>query len=189
MGSAKRRTSGRGRWVWALVGLGAVLLCVGYFTIPLGTFGPDHPALSWTGFGVALALVALLLLRQVLRVAVPSDGGHPAAGILLAVCLSLVVFATSYLALSGQEGQFNGLDTRVDALYFTLVTASTVGYGDITATGQTARVVVMVQMVYNVLFLTAAATAFSQQLRGRAAARTRRATGAEPPGDGTADQV
>ncbi|MFF1872051.1 potassium channel family protein [Kitasatospora herbaricolor] len=145
--------------------------------------------MSWAGFGVALAVLALLLLSQVRRVAVPDQRGHPGAGILLAVCLSLVVFSTTYLALSGQEGQFHGIDTRVDALYFTMVTASTVGYGDITATGQTARVVVMVQMVFNVLFLTAAATAFGQQVRGRAAARTHRATGAPPSGEGTADQA
>ncbi|MFF1904800.1 hypothetical protein [Kitasatospora sp. NPDC058218] len=50
-------------------------------------------------------------------------------------------------------------------------------------------VLVMVQIVYNVLFLTAAASAFGQHLRSRAAARTHRETGASPPGSGTADQA
>ncbi|WP_132057905.1 NAD-binding protein [Halorussus amylolyticus] len=36
--------------------------------------------------------------------------------------------------------QFNGVDTPLDAFYFTLVTASTVGYGDATPATQTARV-------------------------------------------------
>ncbi|MEZ3144250.1 NAD-binding protein [Halobaculum sp. MBLA0143] len=39
--------------------------------------------------------------------------------------------------------QFSSVDTLLDAFYFTLVTASTVGYGDVTATGQTARLFTM----------------------------------------------
>jgi voltage-gated potassium channel len=35
--------------------------------------------------------------------------------------------------------QFNGVDTPLDAFYYTLVTASTVGYGDATPASQTAR--------------------------------------------------
>ncbi|MDG5821108.1 ion channel [Natronococcus sp. A-GB7] len=37
------------------------------------------------------------------------------------------------------RGDFDGLDTAVDAVYFTLVTASTVGYGDIHPATETAR--------------------------------------------------
>lgn len=47
----------------------------------------------------------------------------------------------------------------------------------------------MVQIAYNVLFLTAAASAFGQHLRGRTAVRKQRATGASPPEAGEADQV
>ena len=39
--------------------------------------------------------------------------------------------------------QFSSVDTLLDAFYFTLVTASTVGYGDVTAAGQTARLFTM----------------------------------------------
>jgi voltage-gated potassium channel len=39
--------------------------------------------------------------------------------------------------------EFSSVDTLLDAFYFTLVTASTVGYGDVTATGQTARLFTM----------------------------------------------
>ncbi|WP_457033563.1 potassium channel family protein [Kitasatospora sp. P5_F3] len=175
-----------GGWLRLLAVAGAVALAVGYFTIPMGHFGPEHPVLSWTAFGVALAVLALLLLWQVGWVLSPLERGHPAVVILVLVYLSLILFSMTYLAMSRQAGEFNGLGTRVDALYFTLVTVSTVGYGDITATGQSARVVVMVQIVFNLLILTAAASAFSQQMRGRMAARTQRASGAVRPEDGAA---
>jgi voltage-gated potassium channel len=41
------------------------------------------------------------------------------------------------------RGEFSNLDSLLDAFYFTLVTASTVGYGDVTPTTQTARLFAM----------------------------------------------
>ena len=43
--------------------------------------------------------------------------------------------------------------TRSDSLYFTVTVFSTVGFGDILATSQTAKLAVTVQMVLNLLFL------------------------------------
>jgi voltage-gated potassium channel len=43
--------------------------------------------------------------------------------------------------------------TRTDSLYFTVTTFSTVGYGDITATSQAARLLVTVQMILDLLAL------------------------------------
>jgi voltage-gated potassium channel len=40
-----------------------------------------------------------------------------------------------------------------DALYFTLTVFSTLGFGDITATSQSATVIVMVQMVLDLVIL------------------------------------
>ena len=45
--------------------------------------------------------------------------------------------------------------TRTDSLYFTLTIFSTVGFGDITATSQGARTMVMVQMVLNLVLIGA----------------------------------
>ena len=176
-----------GRWVWAAsVGAFAAMV-VGYFTLPLNVFGPHHPVLSWTVFLCMLALMGLTLLWQIRLVLAESDRGRPAVVITLLICLSLVVFATAYLGLSRQHGEFSGLNTRVDALYFTVVTMATIGYGDISASGQEARVVVLVQVAYNFVFLAAGASALTNRLRGRAATRIRTHPGHQghqghPPG-------
>ena len=58
-----------------------------------------------------------------------------------------------YLGLSLHAGQFDELHTRVDALYFTMSTIATVGFGDVHATGQVARVVVTLQIFLDLIFV------------------------------------
>ncbi|GAA1966087.1 potassium channel family protein [Kitasatospora viridis] len=153
--------------VWLLLaGVPAVLLTA-FFTLPLGVFGPEHPALSWTLFIVVLAGLAALLVRQIGLVMGGSERGRPAPVIAAASFLALVAFAAAYAGLARQPGEFIGLHTRLDALYFTVVTMATVGYGDITPSGQTARLVVILQIGYTLVFLAAGFTALSQRLRGR----------------------
>ena len=43
--------------------------------------------------------------------------------------------------------------TRTDSLYFTVTVFATVGFGDITATSQVARVAVIAQMIFDLLVL------------------------------------
>lgn len=160
-------------WTWALILGGPLAVLTAYFKVPLGVFGPEHPEASWVTFGAALALIAALLLREV-RKEMLGAPGRLGAVILVLSCLSLVVFASSYFALSREPGQFSGLQTRLDALYFTVITLATVGYGDIYPSGQEARVVVMFQILYSLVFLTAGATALSRHVRSRVAERAAR---------------
>ena len=46
--------------------------------------------------------------------------------------------------------------TRTDALYFTVTVFSTVGFGDITAKSEAARIVLIVQMLADLAALSAA---------------------------------
>lgn len=165
--------TGRSPYGLLLVLVGFALMTVGYFTLPLDVFGPSHPIVSWTALIGALTVIAALLLWQIQLVSAEVERGRPALGIALLSILSLLVFATAYLALSRHGGEFAGLHTRVDALYFTVITMATIGYGDITPSGQEARVVVLAQVVYSFVFLAAGASAFSQQLRGRRERRAR----------------
>ncbi|MFC7304741.1 potassium channel family protein [Streptomyces monticola] len=138
-----------------------------YFLLPLNRLGPHRPVLSWTLFALALALVAALLMRQIRDVLLHTPDGRHGLAIALLMCLAVLVFSAGYFALAKQPGAVTGLETRIDALYFTAVTLATIGYGDIAAHGQTARAVVLVQILYNFVFLTAAATALSRSWRGR----------------------
>ena len=67
----------------------------------------------------------------------------------------LALFALTYLAIAGHPGQIIGMSTPLDALYFTMTTLMTIGFGDIAAQGQLARGTVLVQMFFSVLVLSA----------------------------------
>jgi voltage-gated potassium channel Kch len=97
--------------------------------------------------------------------------GHPVMVILLLVCVALVAFSTAYLGLA-RAGEMKGLYTKVDSLYFTVITQTTVGYGDIVPVGQTARIVTMIQLLYGLAFLTTGGTALTRSLRDQFQRRT-----------------
>src|SRR5690606_6770472 len=83
----------------------------------------------------------------------------------LLMCLSVLTFAATYQRLAEHPGEMaGGLATRLDGIYFTLVTLATIGYGDIAPRGQSARLVAILQILYTFIFLTAAATALSRHL-------------------------
>lgn len=69
----------------------------------------------------------------------------------MAMLISFVIigFAGSYYSMAIRGDQFPSIHTRLDALYFTVVTLGTVGYGDITPVGQGARALVTFQIVVN----------------------------------------
>jgi voltage-gated potassium channel Kch len=160
------------------------VLLVAYFTLPLGAFGPEHPGLSWSVFTLLLTALAALLLREIQLLMLDSSLGRSGLGVPLLILLALLIFAGAYRSLARDPGEFRGLNTRVDALYFTVITMSTVGYGDIAPLGQSARVVVMLQILYTLVFLTAGGAAVGQFLRGRLGERARQ----RHPGPGPEDR-
>jgi hypothetical protein len=95
----------------------------------------------------------------------------------LAVPLLVVVFAATYFVLSSQDpGAFSEPLDRSDALYFTVTTLATVGFGDIAAQTTNARLVVTGQIVLGVLLVGAVARALLLTAR-----RTRDARGPSDP--------
>ena len=159
-----------GRSALALVGV-----LVAYYAVPVGELQS-----SWDVVFAALGLVAGLTaivyvaLRQV-KVMAQYRQGDPSVRLDVLVLLLVVVvplFAVGYYAVEkGDPGQFADLDTKTDALYFTLSTLATVGFGDVHATGQLGRVLVTIQMTFDLVFVAALVTVLSAQLRARAAER------------------
>ncbi len=71
------------------------------------------------------------------------------------VPLFLLLFASAYFVMArASPANFSTHPlTRTDSLYFTITTFSTVGYGDITAASQAARLVVTAQIILDLLAL------------------------------------
>ena len=140
-----------------------VAIFVIYFTVPIGNNRWWPPAV--VGGAIVIATMPLAIRR--LRAVIASPFPLLAAAEALALLLAMIVigFSSVYLALDADEGQFSGLGTRIDALYFTVTTLSTVGYGDISATGQVARVVVTLQIMFNLAFVGIAVRAFGAAAR------------------------
>src|SRR5688572_18544352 len=110
-----------------------------------------------------------LILGQVRRLlSTPADQMARLHTLVLVVYMIVPTFALGYFALArAADGQFDGLATKTDALYFTLTTPATVGFGDVVATGQIARVLISFQIVFNPVIVATAGSILASQLRGR----------------------
>lgn len=161
----KRRLSSTARLALAL--LGVVLLLVAYFALPYEKLDSRHPALAWTVFTVLLSVLGVATLWQTIR-AMTVEAGRPGVAIMLLSLAALLTFAASYRSMATFPGEFKGdISTRLDALYFMVVTLATVGYGDISPSGQVARAVVIIQLLYSFSVLAAGVTAVSARTRKR----------------------
>ncbi|MFJ9775219.1 potassium channel family protein [Kitasatospora sp. NPDC101157] len=148
-------------------------LMLAYFTLPLRALGYHHPVLSWLVFVAALVGLSALLLAKTMAV-LAGRARRPAAWLAFLIFLAMTVFAAAYYVIAARPGDFNGLHTRLDALYFTVVTLATVGYGDITPAGQAPRLLVILQIGYNFVFLASAAGTMSRTLRANVESRAHR---------------
>lgn len=141
------------RSILRLVGL-AVALGVVYALAPL------QGDRWWVGAllgAAALAAVAPFTVRRVTAVRTAATPVFAAAeAVLLVVAMVVFGFSALYLAIAHHEGQFVGLESRVDALYFTVTTLSTVGYGDVHAAGGVARLAVTVQILLDLSVIAGA---------------------------------
>ena len=75
-------------------------------------------------------------------------------GLALAVPLFILLFASTYYLMSqADQASFTAPLSRTDGLYFAITIFSTVGFGDISARAESARLVVSAQMILDLLFL------------------------------------
>lgn len=124
----------------------ALSLMVLFLTVPLSKLDPS----PWWLI-VLIVASGLVLLAALFRFISHGAGLFRLLNLLMTV---VVAFAFGFYTISvHMPGQFEGIETRIDALYFTLTTMTTVGYGDIHATGQVARVLVSLALVFDVVFL------------------------------------
>ena len=103
--------------------------------------------------GMAIyALVLRLQLRRVVRAKRP--GLIAAESLILSAGLFIAIFSGIYVVIEGDSpGSFSEPIDHFTATYFTLTVLATVGFGDVTATSDTARFIVMMQMALGLGFL------------------------------------
>ncbi len=160
------RTGGGWTTSWAT----PLAVLVLYFAVPLDT-GPS-PLRLVVGLAATLAAVgwvARVVLREAGRQVRGEDAGLQGRHLALLLELAMLLFALAYylLAVHGTD-QMAGIETRLDALYFTASTMGTVGYGDIHPVGQLARGVATAHIVFDVVFLALAARLAARALTGPA---------------------
>jgi len=161
IGSAVRRG-------WDRPVVAAAAAVVAYYAFPVDEGGGRLAlAVALTLIGVAVLGWAIVgVVRRVLR----GESEVRVTTLVILVTLSVVVFASGYFMLEqARSNEFAGLETKTDSLYFTMTTLTTVGFGDIFAQGQIARALVVVQMVFNVVFIAGGARLLAGSLRQRAA--------------------
>jgi voltage-gated potassium channel len=92
--------------------------------------------------------------------------------LVLALEIALVVFAFSYyLSATNDPNSSSGSAPGSTALYFSTARAATVGHGNAHPTGQTARAVVTLHVVCDLVFMAAVVTLASRRMSERRAAR------------------
>ena len=169
-----------------LIGMARTLLTVVavvvlYYLLPLDRgFGSR----SWLALLGGLLLVGVLVgwqARAIIRSPAPALRALQATA--LSLPLFLLMFAAAYELLSASDpGAFTEPLTRTDGLYFVVTVFATVGFGDIAAVTEVARVLVTVQMIGDLILIGLVLRVFLAAVdRGRRRAAEHR----QPPPDGS----
>ena len=147
-----RPSSGRIAWTVLRVAGSVAALVALYYLLPLDRFSTSE-AVTTLVIGLAgfIALVAFQV-RLIIRSQFP--GLRAIESLATSVPLFLLLFAGTYVVLAAKSpGSFGGHLSHTDGLYFTVTVFSTVGFGDITAKTETARLVVTGQMIADLIIL------------------------------------
>jgi hypothetical protein len=104
---------------------------------------------------LGVAFLAALVAFQACRIVVsPFPGVRAVEALATNVPFALLLFASTYFVIERlRPGSFTQALSRTDALYFTVTVFSTVGFGDITAKAEQARLVVTSQMIIDLLIV------------------------------------
>jgi len=154
-------------WTLGLANLLGVLVL--YFAVPVSTDAPLRRLLLDLGATLMGAgMIGYVVLRELRSTSPAGSERLTPVRLVLMLEIVLVAFALTYYTLAmNLPGEMVGISTRIDSLYFTASTMSTVGYGDVHAEGQVARVITTVHLLFDVVFLAAFARLITRRLARR----------------------
>jgi len=147
-----RPSSGKVAWTVLRVAGSVAALVALYYLLPLDhSSTPAAVTMLLVGLAAFVALVAFQV-RLIIRSRFPGLRAAEALG--TSVPFFLLLFASTYVVLAAiSVSNFGGHLSHADGLYFTVTVFSTVGFGDITAKTETARLVVTGQMITDLIIL------------------------------------
>jgi hypothetical protein len=135
--------------------LSATVLVVLYYLVPDQSLNTDVALRVLAGLLVFAGITAWQV-RAITGSRYPALKAAEALGLIFP--LYLLVFASTYYVMErASAASFTESLTKTDALYFTVTVFSTVGFGDIAAKSEAARVVLIVQMLGDLALLGAGA--------------------------------
>jgi hypothetical protein len=118
-------------------------------------------------------------VRAIIGARYPGLRAAEALGVIIP--LYLLLFASTYFVMErASAANFTEPLTRTDALYFSVTVFATVGFGDIAAKSETARVVLIVQMLADLALLGAGARVLLGAVRRGQQRRTDSSNGDGP---------
>ncbi|WP_020143378.1 potassium channel family protein [Terracoccus sp. 273MFTsu3.1] len=132
--------------------LSLVVAVVVYFRIPL-TWSSEARSIMIFVSGLVIVVVVLAFqTRSIVRSPYPLL--RTVEALATTGPLFLIVFASSHYVIDNIDpGSYTQPMTRLDALYYTVTTFATVGYGDIAPVSETARLAATLQMLLGLVFL------------------------------------
>ena len=134
--------------------IGAAVLVTAYYIVPESLESAPSVVLRIVVTAVVVAVMLAWQIRAIVDAELPLLRAMEALA--LTVTLMVVGFASFYIQVSKRDPTaFNEVLNRTGALYFTMTTLATIGYGDIHARTNGARIAVMVQMLFNVVVIGA----------------------------------
>ena len=157
----------------------ATALVVLYYLLPLDQAWDAGTAVRLLLGLLVFAGVTVWQIRAIAGSPYPAMRAFEALGLILP--FYLLVFASTYFLMErASAANFTQPLTRTDALYFSVTVFTTVGFGDITAKSETARVVLIVQMLGDLALLGAGARALLEAVRRGQQRRSGTGAGAGP---------
>ena len=151
----------------------SIMMLIGLFALP----DRQGPLEFWgyvgffVGLGILTCGIVLMSLREIKHEA-HRDVRLRIITVFVLMVASIEFFSLCFYRLAHVPNEIVDLNTRLDALYFTMSTTMTVGFGDVHASGQMGRFVVLVQLVFNIGILAMAARLLNVLFRQHRGAKT-----------------